>query len=467
MKLLIKNGRLVDPAGGLDQVMDILIENGKFKEIARAIKKTGGCPVIDAKERIVAPGFVDMHTHLREPGQENKESIASGSQAAAHGGFTSIACMANTDPVNDNRSVTEYIIARARQVGLINIFPVAAVSRGLLGENLVEMADLVEGGAVAFSDDGHCVMKADLIRKALEYAKMLDVPIIEHPEDHSISAEGQVNEGFISYKYGLRGMLKAAEEVIVARDLILQERIQSRLHLTHISTAGSVELIRNARKMKTQVSADATPHHLLLNEELIQSYNPVYKVKPPLRTEADRLELIRGLQDGTIDCIASDHAPHTRDNKDKEFEFAPFGVIGMETSFAVVYDRLVRSKILTINRLIELFSTNPARVLGLKTRGRVKPGFPADLTILNLKKRFKIEAGDFRSKADNCPFLGWEGQGAVEHTIVSGNVVYSQKKGCRVKGIGFEGRKENNNRSKNSRAIISLKFPPSALRRLP
>ena len=298
----------------------------------------------------------------------------------------------------------------------------------MLGENLVEMADLVEGGAVAFSDDGHCVMKADLIRKALEYAKMLDVPIIEHPEDHSISAEGQVNEGFISYKYGLRGMLKAAEEVIVARDLILQERIQSRLHLTHISTAGSVELIRNARKMKTQVSADATPHHLLLNEELIQSYNPVYKVKPPLRTEADRLELIRGLQDGTIDCIASDHAPHTRDNKDKEFEFAPFGVIGMETSFAVVYDRLVRSKILTINRLIELFSTNPARVLGLKTRGRVKPGFPADLTILNLKKRFKIEAGDFRSKADNCPFLGWEGQGAIEHTIVSGNVVYSYKK---------------------------------------
>ena len=428
MKLLIKSGRLIDPAGGVDQVMDILIENGKFKEIAKSIKKVSGCSVIDAKELIVAPGFIDMHTHLREPGQENKESIESGAKAAAHGGFTSIACMANTEPVNDNRSVTEFIIARARQVGLVNIFPVAAVSRGLLGENLVEMADLVEGGAVAFSDDGHCVMKADLIRKALEYAKMLDVPIIEHPEDHSISAEGQVNEGFISYKYGLRGMLKAAEEVIVARDLILQERIQSRLHLTHISTAGSVELIRNARKMKTPVSADATPHHLLLNEELIQSYNPVYKVKPPLRTEADRLELIRGLQDGTIDCIASDHAPHTRDDKDKEFEFAPFGVIGMETSFAVVFDRLVRSKLLTINRLVELFSTNPARVLGLKNRGRVKPGYPADLTILNLQKRFKIEEKDFRSKANNCPFLGWEGQGTIEHTIVSGNVVYSYKK---------------------------------------
>ena len=286
MKLLIKNGRLIDPAGAVDRVMDILIENGRFKEIAKSIKKISGCPTIDAKELVVAPGFIDMHTHLREPGQENKESIESGSRAAVRGGFTSIACMANTEPVNDNRSVTEYIIARARQVGLVNIFPVAAVSRGQLGENLVEMADLVEGGAVAFSDDGHCVMKADLIRKALEYAKMLDVPIIEHPEDHSISAEGQVNEGFISYKYGLRGMLKAAEEVIVARDLILQERIQSRLHLTHISTAGSVELIRNARKMKTPVSADATPHHLLLNEELIQSYNPVYKVKPPLRTES-------------------------------------------------------------------------------------------------------------------------------------------------------------------------------------
>jgi dihydroorotase len=427
MKLLIKNGRLIDPAAGLDRGMDILIENGKFKEIAPSIKKASGCPVLDARDMVIAPGFIDIHTHLREPGQENKESIESGSRAAARGGFTSLACMANTEPVNDNRSVTEFIIARARQVGLVNIFPVAAVSRGQLGENLVEMADLVEGGAVAFSDDGHCVMKADLIRKALEYVKMLDVPIIEHPEDHSISADGQVNEGFISYKYGLRGMLKAAEEVIVARDLILQERIRSRLHLTHISTAGSVELIRNARKLKTPVSSDATPHHLLLNEELVRDYNPVYKVKPPLRTEADRLELIRGLQDGTIDCIASDHAPHTRDDKDKEFEFAPFGVIGLETSFSVIHDRLVRTKLLTLSRLVELFSTNPARVLGLKTRGRVKPGFPADLTIFSPKKRFKIEEKDFRSKANNCPFLGWEGQGAVEHTIVSGNVVYSLK----------------------------------------
>jgi dihydroorotase len=427
MKLLIKNGRLVDPAAGVDRAMDLLIESGRVKEIARAIRKSPGLSLIDASGMVVAPGFIDMHVHLREPGQENKESIASGARAAVRGGFTSVACMANTEPVNDNRSVTESIIARARQVGLANIFPIAAVTRGQLGENLVEMADLIEGGAVAFSDDGHCVMKADVIRKALEYARMLDVPIIEHPEDHSISAEGQVNEGFISYKYGLRGILKAAEEVIVARDLILQERIRSKLHLTHVSTAGSVALIRNARQAKTPVSADATPHHLLLNEERVQTYDTVYKVKPPLRTEADRLELIRGLQDGTIDCIASDHAPHTRDDKDKEFEYAPFGVIGMETSFPVIYDRLVRAKLITINRLVELFSTNPARVLGLKDRGRVKTGLPADLTILDPKKRFKIEEADFRSKANNCPFLGWEGLGAVAYTIVSGNLVYSYK----------------------------------------
>lgn len=427
MRLLIKGGHLVDPAAGIDRVMDILVDNGKIKDVAAAIKKTANCPLLDAKGLVVAPGFIDMHVHLREPGQENKESIASGARAAVHGGFTSVACMANTDPVNDNRSVTEFIIARARQVGLVNIFPVAAVSRGLQGENLVEMADLVAGGAVAFSDDGCCVMKADLIRKALEYARMLDVAIIEHPEDHSISAEGQVNEGFISYKYGLRGILKAAEEVIVARDLILQERIRSKLHLTHISTTGSVELIRKARQAKTPVSCDATPHHLLLNEELLRDYGTVYKIKPPLRTEADRLELIRGLQDGTIDCIASDHAPHTRDDKDKEFEYAPFGVIGMETSFPVIHDRLVRTKLLTLNRLVELFSTNPARVLGLKNRGRVKPGYPADLTVLDLKQRFKIEEKDFRSQANNCPFLGWEGQGAIAHTIVAGNVVYSYK----------------------------------------
>ena len=428
MKLLIKNGHVVDPAQRLDAARDILVENGKVKEIAGNIKKIPGIETIDAQGLVVAPGFIDIHTHLREPGQENKETIETGSRAAAHGGFTSIACMANTEPVNDNRSVTEYIIARARQVGLIHIYPVAAISRGLNGENLVEMADLVEGGAVAFSDDGQCVMKADLIRKALEYARMLDVPIIEHPEDHSISGEGQVNEGFISYKYGLRGILNAAEEVIVARDLILQNRIQSRLHLTHISTAGSVELIRNARRQRTRVTVDVTPHHLLLNEERIQQFDTVFKVKPPLRTEKDRLALIAGLQDGTIDCIVSDHAPHTRDDKDREFEYAPFGVIGMETSFPVIHDRLVRTKAISLQRLVELFSTTPARVLNLKERGQIRKGFPADLTLLNLSAKFKIDDEFFFSRARNCPFIGWEGKGAIAYTIVDGRVAYRSDK---------------------------------------
>ena len=383
--------------------------------------------MIDAKGLIISPGFIDMHVHLREPGQENKETIESGSKAAVHGGFTSIACMPNTEPVNDIRSVTEYIIARAKDVGLVNIFPVAAISMNLEGKAITEMADLVEGGAVGFTDDGRCVMSADLIRKALEYTKMLNVPIIEHPEDHSISGDGQVNEGFISYKYGLRGILNAAEEVIVARDIILQQRIQSKLHLTHISTAGSINLLKNAKKNKIKVTADVTPHHLLLNEELITGYDTVYKVKPPLRTEIDRQELVKGIRDGTTDCIASDHAPHTRDEKDKEFEFAPFGVIGMESSFSVVYDRLVKTKIIEIKRLIELFSTNPARVLNLKDRGQVKPGLPADLTILNLNKKFKIRDKDFRSKANNCPFMDWQGEGVVEYTIVNGNIVYKRK----------------------------------------
>lgn len=368
-----------------------------------------------------------MHVHLREPGQEHKETIESGVKAAVHGGFTSIACMPNTNPVNDCRSVVEYIISRAKDVALANVFPIAAISRKLEGQSLTEMSDMVDGGAIGFSDDGNCVMSAELIRRSLEYSKMLDVPIIEHPEDHSISGDGQVNEGFISYKYGLRGILNAAEEVIVARDIILQERIKSKLHLTHISTAGSVGLIENAKKKGVKVTADATPHHLLLNEKLITSYSTVYKVKPPLRTEQDRQALIKGIQEGVIDCIASDHAPHTRDDKDREFEYAPFGMIGMETSFSVIYDKLVRNNIIDLTRLIELYSTKPAEILNLKTRGKVQPGVPADLTLLNLEQDFKIDEKDFSSKANNSPFIGWEGKGVVEYTIVSGKVAYKRE----------------------------------------
>lgn len=426
MKMLIKNGHVLDPATSTDGKFDVLVENGRIKEISPKIAKGSSVEVIDAKGHVVCPGLIDMHVHLREPGLENKETIETGARAAVRGGFTSIACMPNTVPVNDHRSVTEYIIARCKEVGLANVFPVAAISKNLEGENITEMADLTQGGAVGFTDDGSCVMKADLIRKALEYTRMLNVPIIEHPEDLSISAEGQVNEGFISYKYGLRGILNAAEEVIVSRDLILQERIQSKLHLTHISTAGSMELIRNAKKKKIKVTMDVTPHHLLLNEKLITGYDPVYKVNPPLRTEFDRLALIKGLLDGTVDCIASDHAPHTRDEKDREFEYAPFGVIGMESSFSVIYDRLVGTDTISLKKLIELMSVNPAGILNLAGRGSLKPGNHADITILNLDERFKIKEEDFSSKANNCPFIDWEGSGVIEKTIVSGNLVYTR-----------------------------------------
>ncbi len=424
MKLLIKNGRLVDPLNHTDDTVDILIDGQSVADIQPRLDAGKVDRLIDAAGLVVCPGFIDMHVHLREPGNENKETIQSGVEAAVHGGFTSVACMPNTSPVNDNRTVTEYIIARARSVGLANVFPVAAISRGLEGRNLTEMADLAEGGAVGFSDDGSCVMSADLIRKALEYCRMLGLPIIEHPEDHSISGEGLVNEGLISYRYGMRGILNAAEEVIVARDIILQDRIRSRLHLTHISTSRAVELIRDAKAGGIPVTADATPHHLLLNEEKITTYDTVYKVKPPLRTEADRLALVEGLKDGTIDCIASDHAPHTRDEKDKEFEYAPFGVIGLESTVSVVYDRLVRTKTISLKRMVELLSTNPARVLNLKDRGQVTLGKPADLTLLDLNRRFSIQEKDFRSKANNCPFLNWEGMGKVAFTIVGGKVVY-------------------------------------------
>ncbi|UCH98342.1 MAG: dihydroorotase [Candidatus Aminicenantes bacterium] len=432
MSLLIKNGRLVDPAAQTDKICDILIENGKIKEISPLIKTGGSLKVIDAKGLVVSPGFIDMHVHLREPGQEHKEDIATGSQAAAHGGFTSIACMPNTSPVNDNINVTRHIINRAKEIGLVNIFPVAAVSKNLESQELTDMEALVDLGVRGFSDDGHCVMSEALFKKALEKAKTLRVPIIEHPEDHAISQDGQVNEGVISKQCGLKGIPAASEDVIVERDIRLQEEVGSFLHLTHISTEGAVRLIADAKKRGVHVTADVTPHHLLLNETFIVKNgicDPNYKMKPPLRTERDRQALIEGLKTGVIDCIATDHAPHSLEEKAMDFGKAPFGVIGMETAFSVIYDRLVRTGIIDLKRLIELFSTNPARVLRLDIEGRgvVKPGLPADLTILNLEQPFKINAEDFRSKSVNCPFIGWEGKGVVEYTIVGGKVVYRRQ----------------------------------------
>jgi dihydroorotase len=430
MSLLIKNGRLLDPAVQTDQVCDILIDNGKIKEISSLIKTSGSVEVIDASGLVVSPGFIDIHVHLREPGQEHKEDIETGSRAAVHGGFTSIVCMPNTSPVNDNIEVTSHIINRAKAVGIVNIFPVAAISKNLESQELTDMAALVKAGVKGFSDDGHCVMSEALFKQALEKAKTLQVPVMEHPEDHSISQDGQINQGVISAKLSLKGIPAEAEDVIIERDIGLQEEVGSFLHLTHISTLGAVQLICEAKKRGIHVTADVTPHHLLLDETLIIKdgiCDSNYKMKPPLRTANDRLALVMGLQTGVIDCIATDHAPHSSEEKAGDFEKAPFGVIGMETAFSVIYDRLVSTGIIDLKRLIELFSTNPAKILNLQGRGEVKPGFTADLTLLNLEQPFKIKAEDFQSKSVNCPFIGWEGKGVVECTIVGGKVVYRRQ----------------------------------------
>lgn len=431
MSLLLKNGRLIDPAVGVDAKVDILIENGKVSEIASVINDNAAGDVenciIDAGGLVISPGFIDIHVHLREPGQEHKETIATGSRAAAAGGFTSIACMPNTAPVNDNPSVTGYILLKKEEIELVNIFPIAAISKKLEGAELVDMEALFKAGVKGFSDDGWCVTNRHLFREALKLAQKLGITLIEHPENHAVTGDGQVNEGKISGLYGFKGIPPTAEDDIVARDIEIQEEMGGKVHLTHLSTKGSLELVSNARKRGVGVTCDVTPHHLLLTEDLLaERLDTVYKMKPPLRTEEDRLALIEGIKTGVVDCIASDHAPHTVEEKNRPFEKAPFGVIGMETSFSVIYNQLVRTGIIDLKRLIELFSTNPARILNLEGRGVLQPGCPADITILDLNRHFKINAEEFYSKAVNCPFIGWEGQGVVAYTIVNGKIVYTR-----------------------------------------
>jgi dihydroorotase len=427
MKLLIENGRLVDPATDTDGVYDILIEGGIIKKVAPSIKIDGPTEIVDAKGLVVCPGFIDMHVHLREPGQEHKEDIETGSRAAVRGGFTTIACMPNTTPVNDNAAITRQMIHRARAVGLLNIHPVAAISLNLESGRITNMAELVEAGARGFSDDGRCVMSDDILEEALLQAKKLCVPVIEHAEDHNMSGDGQVNEGRVADLCGLKPIPAASEEVIVERDIRIQERVGSYLHITHISTEGTVRLLKEARDKSLGVTSDVTPHHLLLDDTGIEGCEAgysMYKMKPPLRSPKDREALIEGIKSGVIDCIATDHAPHSPEEKAKPLVESPFGIIGMETSFPVIYDRLVRTGVIDLKRLVELYSTNPAKILHLEDRGKVKPGIPADLTILDLERPFKIKEEEFRSRSKNCPFIGWEGKGAVAYTVVNGKIVY-------------------------------------------
>jgi dihydroorotase len=423
VRLLIKNGRVIDPASQIDETLDILIDRGRISEIKPKISGEGS-KIIDASRLVVAPGFIDMHVHLREPGQEDKETIKTGSLAAAKGGFTSIACMPNTDPVNDTRSITEFILSEAKRNAVVNVFPVAAVTRGLKGEEITEMPDLQDAGAIAFSDDGHPIENNLVMRRALEYSRLCDAPIIDHCEDRNLSAGGIMHEGTTSIKLGIKGIPAASEEILVARDIILARETKARIHIAHISVKGAVELLKFAKKQDIKITAEVTPHHLFLTDASLESFDTNLKVNPPLRSEQDVRALIDAIKDGWIDAFATDHAPHTPDEKDVELDKAPFGINGLETAVPLFLDKLVNKNILPLEKFIAMISTNPARILGLENKGKLSVGSDADLTILKLQKEVVVDTGQFLSKSRNCPFNGWKLKGAPVMTIVGGKIVY-------------------------------------------
>lgn len=424
MKLLIRGGRVVDPSQDLDGMHEVLIEDGHIASVAPKVKGIRGAEVFEAEDLVVTPGWVDMHVHLREPGQEYKETVRTGTLAAAAGGFTAIACMPNTVPVIDNRSVTEHVASEARKSPFARVYPIGAVSKGQKGEELAEIGDMVSAGVVAVTDDGLPVHNAELMRRALLYTQHFDIPVIQHAQDLDLSRQGVMHEGEWSTRLGLPGIPGSAEDVMVARDLILTEDTGGRYHVAHMSTGRSLEMIRQARRRGLAVTCEVTPHHLLLSDRAVaeSGFSSQTKMNPPLRSEADREALINGLADGSIDAIASDHAPHHRDEKDLEFSRAPFGVIGLETNMSLCLDRLVRPGLISLPRLVELFSCSPARILGLPG-GSLREGAPADLTILSLRRTVTVRGSRFRSKASNTPFEGWRLKGRPVATVVGGRLI--------------------------------------------
>ena len=426
MNLLIRNGRLLDPAHRRDEVTDVLIENGKVGRIGRTLKAEGpksDIQVIDGTDRWVVPGLVDVHVHLREPGFEYKETIKTGTEAAAAGGFTSVCCMPNTQPVNDNQAVTRLIREKARQEGRVHVFPIGAVTKDSKGEELAEIGELAEAGCVAITDDGKPVMNSGVMRRAMEYALAFDLPVIDHCEDEHLMDGGVMNEGVVSMELGLRGIPAAAEEVMVARNLILAELTGARLHLAHVSTAGSVRLIREAKSRGARVTAETCPHYFSLTEEAVRGYNTDAKMNPPLRTVQDRDAIRQGLKDGTLDVIATDHAPHTEDEKNREFDLAPFGIVGLETALPLTL-RLVEEGVLSLDEAVAKLTVHPARVMRLN-KGHLGIGADADLCLIEPEAAWTVEPARFHSKSRNTPFAGWRMKGLVAMTIVEGRVVYS------------------------------------------
>ncbi len=423
--LLIKNGRVLDPASKKDEALDILLDGEKISDIGSPGKITNakGAEVFDASGMIVAPGFIDMHVHLREPGQESSESIETGTRAAARGGFTAVCCMPNTKPVNDNASVTRFIVDRAKSTGSVRVWPIGAASVGSKGENIAEIASMKEAGIVAVSDDGRPIATAKLTRQVMEYCRSLDLPVIEHAEDVSLAHGAVMREGVTSTRMGLRGMPAAAESVCVARDVQLAELTGARLHIAHLSARGSLELVRGAKKNGLKVSCEVTPHHFTLIDEDVQ-YDSRYKMNPPLAAREDREALIAGLADGTVDAIATDHAPHEPALKDVEFDRAPFGILGFETALALALEQLVHRGKITLMRMVELFTTGPACVLGMERK--LAAGEDADLTIFSIEQGWTYNVKDSASKSRNSPFDARSFRGAPMATVVAGRVVWKR-----------------------------------------
>ncbi|HWQ52696.1 MAG TPA: dihydroorotase [Bryobacteraceae bacterium] len=421
-KLLIKNGRVIDPASGMDAAADVLIEDGRVAGVGANLS-AAGAEALDAAGMIVAPGFIDMHVHLREPGIEHAETIETGSRAAAAGGFTSICAMPNTVPVNDSATVTSYIVERARRTAITNVFPIGAITKGSAGEELAAIGAMKAAGVVAISDDGRPVMNARVMRRAMEYAGSFDLPVINHCEDLNLSAGGDMHEGLESVRLGLRGIPSAAEDVMVARDLLLAEMTGVRYHVAHISTRNSVAMVAYARKHGLAVSCEATPHHFSLTDADMAAYDSNYKMKPPLRCHCDTSAVVNGIVSGTVDAIATDHAPHAGSDKMQEFERCPFGIIGLETALGLALEKLVHPGKLPLARMVALFTTGPAGILRLG-RGTLAAGSPGDATIFSLDHEWTYDVNQSCSKSRNSPFSGRTFRGGPMVTVVNGEVVW-------------------------------------------
>lgn len=425
MKLLIANGHLIDPLAQENTGMNVLIEDGK---VSAWLKPNESAPadaeIFDASGLLVAPGFIDLHVHLREPGQEHKETIATGAAAAVAGGWTSVCPMPNTSPINDNAAITRYMIEQAERAGLANVFPIGAISKESGGQELAEMGEMKVAGAVAVSDDGRPVPNAGMMRRAMEYAKDFDLPVVDHCEDKSLSSGGVMHEGKISLLLGLKGMPALAEEIDAVRDIILAKETGAHIHIAHISTRGAIEAVRRAKNEGINVTCEVTPHHFTLTDKAVEGYDTNTKMSPPLRSEEHLEAILEAIKDGTIDAIATDHAPHHADEKALEYDRAPFGITGLETAIGLTFNRLVHKGIIDLVRLVEMCSTNPAKIFRLENRGTLKPGAIADVTIIDPSLTWTYKNANSKSKSENSPFDNWTFTGAAVATIVGGKIVY-------------------------------------------